>query len=168
MRRLALLAGILVCSAGAFGQAMAEGALTHALSTATGTAMGKALGTATNQMTTRVAGRLGQQTSNAVPRSRVQTVKPGVPKPGVPASGTTAEPPSGGSLIASIQGAAPQETTTTCAQVIQTPSAASPANAQVVPEQKQSNCPAKGSEPAGAKDQPANSYKSVITLPAAK
>jgi len=168
MRKLAVLASILLGSAAAFGQAMAEGALTHALSTATGTAMGKALGTATNQMTSRVAGRLGQQTSPAVPRSKIQTVRPGVQKSAaVPPSGTTAEPPAGGSLIASIQGAAPQETATPCAPVVQTPSAASPANAQAVPEQKQSDCPAKGSAPAGGKDQ-ANSYQSVITLPAAK
>src|ERR1700687_6122947 len=110
MRGLALLAGILVCSAGAFCQAMAEGALTHALSTATSTAVGKALGTATNQMTNRVAGGPGQQTSTTVPRSRIQTVKPSLQKPGAIPAGTTAEPPSGGSLIASIQGAAPPPT----------------------------------------------------------
>ena len=110
MRGLALLAGILVLSASAFGQAVAEGALTHALSTATSTAVGKAMGNATNQMTNRVVGRLGQQTPPAVPRSRIQTVRPSAQNSeqnstAVPPSGTTAEPPPGGSLIASIQGA---------------------------------------------------------------
>lgn len=106
MRGLALLAGILAYSIGAFGQAMAEGALTHALSTATTSAVGKALGNTTNQMTNRVAGHLGQQTSPAVPRSRIQAAKPGAQNStAVPPSGTTAEPPPGGSMIASIQGA---------------------------------------------------------------
>ena len=149
MRRLALLAGILVCSAGAFGQAMAEGALTHALSTATGAAMGKALGTATNQMTNRVTGRLGQQTATPVPRSRIQTIKPGVQTPGVPAAGTTAETPSSGSMIASIQGAAPQSacnSATKDSQGKQTDSA-----------QKINPCPST-----------TDAYQSVITLPAAK
>jgi hypothetical protein len=149
MRRLALLAGILVCSAGAFAQAIAEGALTHALSTATSTAVGKALGTATNQMTNRIAGRLGQQTSTSVPRSRIQTVKPGVQKPGVPPSGTTAEPPSGGSLIASIQGAAPQATCDSAAKDSQ--------SQQPDSAQKPAPCPST-----------TDAYQSVITLPAAK
>src|SRR5258708_39673922 len=150
MRRLALLAGILVCSAGAFGQAMAEGALTHALSTATGTAMGKALGTATNQMTSRVAGRLGQQTSPAVPRSKIQTVRPGVQKSAaVPPSGTTAEPPAGGSLIASIQGAAPQAKCDSTTQDSQ--------NQQPDSTSKPAACPAT-----------TDSHPSEITLPAAK
>jgi hypothetical protein len=117
MRGLALLAGVLVCSVCAFGQAMAEGALTHALSTATGTAMGKAMGNVTNQMANRVAGRLGQQTSTAVPKSRIQMIKPGVQgTAAVPPSGTAAEPPAGGSLIASIQGAAPQPACDSSAQ----------------------------------------------------
>jgi hypothetical protein len=118
MRRLALLAGILGCSLASFGQAIAEGALTHALSTATGTAVGKALGTATNQMTNRVSGRLGQETSTTVPRSRIQTVKPGAQNSAaVPYSGTTSEPPSGGSMIASIQGATPQPACEPAAQI---------------------------------------------------
>jgi hypothetical protein len=150
MRKLALLAAILVSSAAAFGQAMAEGALTHALSTATGAAMGKALGTATNQMTTGVAGRLGQPRATPVPRSRIQTVRPGIQKPGVPTSGTTAEPPAGGSLIASIQGAAPPATCD------------SPAN------------DAQGKQPDSAQKKPvpcpstADTHPSEITLPAAK
>ncbi len=100
------MTGILLCSAAAFGQATVEGALTHALSTTTGTAMGKALGNVTNQMATRVTGQLGQQTSHVVPKSKIQTVKPVAQTASVaPPSGTTAEPPAGGSLIASIQGA---------------------------------------------------------------
>ena len=153
MRGLALLAGILVLSASAFGQAMAEGALTHALSTATSTAVGKAMENSTNQMTKRVAGHLGQQTSPAVPRSRIQTARPGVQNSvqkstAVPPSGTTAEPPPGGSLIASIQGAAPQPACASTAKDSQskTDSASKPAG-----------CP-----PA------ADSHPSMITLPAPK
>ena len=150
MRRLTLLAGILLCSAGAFSQAIAEGALTHALSTATSTAVGKALGTATNQMTHQVADRLGQQTSTPVPRSRIQTIKPGVQKPaGVPPAGTTAEPPSGGSLIASIQGAAPQPT---CDSAAKNSQSKQPDSAQ-----KPTACPST-----------TEAYQSVINLPAAK
>src|SRR6266567_602895 len=150
MRRLALLAGILVCSAGALGQAIAEGALTHALSTATSSAMGKALGTATNQMTNRVAGRLGQQTSPAVPRSKIRTLKPRVRQSAAVApSDTTAEPPAGSSLIASIQGAAPQPACNSGAQD-------SP-NKQTDSAQKPAACPST-----------TGAYQSVITLPAAK
>ena len=109
MRGLALLAGVLMCSVAAFSQAIAEGALTHALSTATGTAMGKAMGNVTNQMANRVASRLGQQTPTQAPKSRLQTFKPGAQNStAVPPSSTTAQSPAGGSLIASIQGAAPQ------------------------------------------------------------
>ena len=149
MRGLVLLAGILVCSAVAFGQAMAEGALAHALSTATSTAVGKPLGAATNQMTNRVTGRLGQQTSTPVSRSRLQTVKPGVQKPGVPAAVTSTEPPSGGSLIASIQGAAPQPACESAAKGSQ--------SKQTDSVQKPAVCPST-----------TDAYQSVITLPAAK
>ena len=149
MRAMALLAGILAFAASAFGQAMAEGALTHALSTATGTAVGKAMGNTANQMSTRVAGRLGQQTSSAVPRSRIQTVRPGVQNSSaVPPSGTTAEPPPGGSLIASIQGAAPQ------------PACASTAK----DSQSETNS---ASKPAACLPA-ADSHPSMITLPAPK
>jgi len=149
MRRLALLAGILVCAASAFGQAMAEGALTHALSTSTGTALGKAMGTATNQMANRVAGHLGQQTSPTAPRSRIQTVKPGVQGSAtIPPSGTTAEPPAGGSLIASIQGAAP------------------PAPCDSAPKDPQSKTDSAPKDPACPSTNDA--HPSEITLPAAK
>jgi hypothetical protein len=126
---------------------MAEGALTHALSTATGTAMGKALGNATNQMTTRVAGRLGQQTSTPVPKSKIQAIKPGVL--GIPAvqSGTTAEPPAGGSLIASIQGAKLQPACDSTAKDSQTK--------QPDSVSKPASCPAT-----------ADAHPSEITLPA--
>ena len=150
MRGLTLLAGILVCSAGAFGQAMAEGALTHALSTATGTALGKAMGNVTNQMTNRVTGRLGQQTSPAVQRSKIQTLKPGVQQStAVPPSGTTAEPPPSGSIIASIQGAAPPAACDSATKD-------SPSK-QTDPAQKAVPCPST-----------TDAYQSVITLPAAK
>src|SRR5262245_38990735 len=56
-------------------QAAVEGALAHALSGGTTAAAGKALGQVENQL----AGRLGQQTSNAV-RPKVTTVRPGAQK----------------------------------------------------------------------------------------
>ena len=88
-------------------QAAVEGALAHALSGGTTAAAGKALGQVENQL----AGRLGQQTSNAV-RPKVTTVRPGAQKmikvPKTVTTGTSIA--NGGSLIASIQGGEPQET----------------------------------------------------------
>jgi len=84
----------------ALGQAAVEGALTHALSGGVGATAGKALGQVGNQL----AGRLGQQTSNAV-SPRMTTVRPG-PQKGIKAPAVASQPPttSTGSLIASIQG----------------------------------------------------------------
>ena len=152
MRGLAILAGVLMCSVAAFSQAIAEGALTHALSTATGSTMGKAMGNVTNQMASHVAGRLGQQTTPAVPKSKIQTIKPGPQNSAaVPASGTTAEPPAGGSgsLIASIQGAAPEPT---CAS-----GAKDSPNAKTDSAQKAQPCSATS-----------DAHPSQITLPAPK
>ena len=149
MRGLVLVAAILVCSVVAFGQAMAEGALAHALSTATSTTVGKALGATTNQMSHRVAGHLGQQTSPPASRSRLQRVQPGVQNPGVPAAVMSTEPPSGGSLISSIQGAAPQPTCESAAK--------DSAGKQTDSAQKPAVCPSTS-----------DAYQSVITLPAAK
>src|SRR5215470_12410342 len=56
-------------------QAAVEGALAHALSGGTTAAAGKALRQVENQL----AGRLGQQTSNAV-RPKVNNVRPGAQK----------------------------------------------------------------------------------------
>src|SRR5690348_8365851 len=99
---------LLVLSGFAAGQAAVEGALTHGLSGAASANAGKALGQIGNQL----AGRLGQQTSNTV-TPRVIRVPPGAQKiVKVPRTTTTnAAPSNSGSLIASIQGGAPQEKT---------------------------------------------------------
>jgi hypothetical protein len=88
----------------ASAQAAVEGALTHGLSGAASATAGKALGQIGNQL----AGRLGQQTSNAV-RPAVTTVRTQkvvrLPQP----TTTTTSATSGGSMIASIQGGEPQQ-----------------------------------------------------------
>ena len=89
----------------ASAQAAVEGALTHGLSGAASATAGKALGQIGNQL----AGKLGQQTSNAV-RPAVTTVRTQkairLPQP----TTTTTSATSGGSMIASIQGGEPQPT----------------------------------------------------------
>jgi hypothetical protein len=179
MRRWILMAGIagasVVFSASAFAQAAAEAALTHGLSSAAGTSAGTALGRATNQAASQLAGKLGQQTSTAAPRQVTTTIRPGVQKQtkvlhpttaaAQPANGWSAN---GGSMIASIQGAAPQETTTACAPTTPTPAANVDAKSIPAAGEKLGNCAPKQTAPIGRKDQATNSYQSVITLPAAK
>ena len=102
MKNLIWVSACLVALCGfASGQVAVEGALTHALSAGTTAAAGKALGRVGNQL----AGKLGQQTSNAV-GPRVTTVRPGPQKATrVPQTTTAVKPAAkGGSLIASIQG----------------------------------------------------------------
>jgi len=175
MRRWILMAGIagasVAFSASAFAQAAAESVLTHGLSSAAGTSAGTALGRATNQAAGQLGGRLGQQTPTAAPRQVITTIRPGVQKQTkVLHAATTAQPANGGSvnggsMIASIQGAAPQKTQAACGSVVQptTTQNADAKTTQVVSAQKQTNCAAKES---GIQD--ANAYQSVITLPAAK
>jgi len=139
------LVGIAVCFLALSGlaspQAAVEGALTHGLSGAASASAGKALGQVGNQL----AGRLGQQTSNAV-RPAVTTVRPGAQKiVKVPRTVTPPVPAAnGGSLIASIQGAEPQ-----------------PVKACSTPDKKQDQC-------AGTNAADKDSHPSEITLPAAK
>ena len=139
------LVGIVVCFLALAGiasaQAAVEGALTHGLSGAASASAGKALGQIGNQL----AGRLGQQTSNAV-RPAVTTVRPGAQKiVKVPRAVTPPLPAAnGGSLIASIQGAEPQ-----------------PVKACSTPDQKQGQC-------VGTNAADKDSHPSEITLPAAK
>ena len=140
------LLGTAVCfmalSGLASAQAAVEGALTHGLSGAATASAGKALGQIGNQL----AGRLGQQTSNAV-RPAVTTVRPGaqkiarvprmMPAPSAPAMNS-------GSLIASIQGGEPQQ-----------------AKACTAPDQKQTQC-------VGTNAADKDSHPAEITLPAPK
>src|SRR5437868_9279179 len=107
------LLGTVVCflalSGLASAQAAVEGALTHGLYGAASATAGKALGQIGNQL----AGRLGQQTSNAV-RPAVTTVRTQkavrLPQP----TTTTTSATSGGSMIASIQGGEPQQAEAKC------------------------------------------------------
>jgi hypothetical protein len=179
MGRWILIAGIvassIVFSASALAQAVAESVLTHGLSSAAGTTAGTALGRATNQAAGQLAGKLGQQTSSTVPRLVISTIRPGVQKQMKVLHPTTAaaQPANGGSvnggsMIASIQGAAPQETTTACAPTTPTPAANVDAKSVPAAGEKLGNCAPKQTAPIGGKDQATNSYQSVITLPAAK
>jgi hypothetical protein len=163
MRKAILAVLALVCVGGtpsAFSQAAAEAILTHSMSTATGTKVGTALGRATNQL----AGRVAQQTSNATSRPAIHTTKP-IPQKQTRAPrsvAATPEQPGRGSLIASIQGAAPQPTAVKCAPAAP---AAEPKNAQANSVAGQSNCAA---NKAVTTSHDENAYQSVITLPAAK
>jgi len=100
MKILLAIVGFLALTVSVSGQAAVEGALTHALSGGVGATAGKALGQIGNQL----AGRAGQQTSNAV-SPRVATVRPGVQKV-TKVAGVATQPSatSTSSLIASIQG----------------------------------------------------------------
>ncbi|HEV2699614.1 MAG TPA: hypothetical protein VGU90_16600 [Terriglobales bacterium] len=151
MRKLMLVvlaaAGLIAFSANALGQAASEAVLTHSISTSIGTHVGTALGNATNQL----AGKLGQQTSTAVPRQVITTVKPGAQgKAKLPPATTTPQGPSNGSLIASIQGGEPKAATCT--------PAAKPTDIKAQPiSAPQKNCQAPGRDAA---------HPAVVNLPA--
>jgi hypothetical protein len=150
--RTTVVACVLTFSASAFAQAAAEAVLSHAAATSMGTAAGKALGQATNQMTNRVAGRLGQQTPNAAQRPAVTKARAAVQSQTEVEPTTTAEPPAGGTMIQSIQGAAPQPGCTTD----------NPADSKAAanPASQKGGCP--------APPQNGNAHPSMITLPPAK
>lgn len=159
-RGLAVLGAFVLVSAGAFAQGAAEAALSHSLSTSMGTAVGRALGNAGNRAATQVAGGIRQQTSMS--SRRINPAKSQVQAVAQTASGTTSEPPAGGSLIQSIEGAAPR----TCVTIAQNSAeamsdtkinaaTASNSNAQSLPP-KQDSCPANVP------------YKAVVNLPAAR
>ena len=162
-----LLAGLVFMSVGAFAQGAAEAALGHALSTSMGTAAGKSLGNVTNQLGNRTAVRLGQQGTAKAPRPVVNNSKVmSVPKPGTvqPADqidyGTTAEPPSGGTLIQSIEGAGPES----CVNVAQ----GSEAQAAEL-EAKTADAKKIAAAPTQKACAPSTSaFRSVINLPPAK
>ena len=158
-----VVVALLICSGSALAQAAAEAALTHGLSAGASSTAGSAFGRLGDQL----AGRLGQQVSTTAPRQVITTVRPGVQKhpkqkrvSGV-APQTTPAPPttSGGSLIASSQGAEPQAPT--CASGPQAAAATDNKNATASVAQKSSNCSAPASPDAIL-------YKSEITLPASK
>jgi hypothetical protein len=149
---------VVILSGMALAQAIAEGALTHGAAASASAGAGKALGGIANQL----AGKLGQQTSNAM-HPAVTTVKPEVQRrtmnPGtrIPQTATTTSAtPNSGSLIASVQGAAPPAPEAKCGPATESNS---PQDAP-----KPSNCGVR-SHPVGV-DQAA--HPSEITLPAAK
>ena len=155
-----VVVALLICSGSALAQAAAEAALTHGLSAGASSTAGSAFGRLGDQL----AGRLGQQVSTTAPRQVITTVRPGVQKQkrvsGVVPQTTPAPPTtSGGSLIASIQGAEPQAPT--CAPGPQAAAATDNKNATASVAQKSSNCSAPASPDAIL-------YKSEITLPASK
>ncbi len=93
------------CAGELFAQAAAETVLTHGASSAAGSSLGKTLGNALGNAASQLGGRLGQQTSTApnvqrVPASKKKAVAAAVPSTPAPVSFS-------GSLIASIEGAAP-------------------------------------------------------------
>ena len=162
MRRLIWTTAFVVTMSGiVLAQAIAEGVLTHGAAASASTGAGKALGGIANQL----AGKLGQQTSNAI-HPVVTTVKPGVqkrtsqrtriPQTTIPQTATTASPAVTGSLIASVQGGEPKAPEAKCAP------ASEPKPSEGTPEL--SNCGVKSQT--AAVDQAA--HPSEITLPAAK
>jgi len=158
MRRLIWTTAFVVTMSGiVLAQAIAEGVLTHGAAASASTGAGKALGGIANQL----AGKLGQQTSNAI-HPVVTTVKPGVQKRTsiqrtmTPQTATPASPAVTGSLIASVQGGEPQATEAKCAP------ASEPKPSEGAP--KLSSCGVKSQT--AAVDQAA--HPSEITLPAAK
>ncbi len=158
MRRLIWTTAFVVTMSGiVLAQAIAEGVLTHGAAASASAGAGKALGGIANQL----AGKLGQQTSNAI-HPVVTTVKPGVQKrtsiqrTTTPQTATTASPAVTGSLIASVQGGEPKAPEAKCAP------ASEPKPSEGTPEL--SNCGVKSQT--AAVDQAA--HPSEITLPAAK
>ena len=104
-----IVVAVVASSITLFGQAAAEGALTHALSSAAGSTAGSVMGRAANQL----AGRVGQRVSGAASTHQFSTMK-NVPRTATPPrQAAPATSPSGGSLIASIQGG--EATDTGCA-----------------------------------------------------
>jgi hypothetical protein len=153
MPRLIWTAACLAALSGSvLGQAIAEGALTHGAAATASSGAGKAMGGIANQL----AGKFGQQTSNAI-HPALTTVRSGAQRRAkVPqAATTTSIPPTGGSLIASVQGGEPQASQANCVPEPETKSSSD--------TPKQSNCVSK-TRP--AVDQAA--HPSQIILPAAK
>lgn len=159
------LAAFFLLSAVAFAQGAAEAALSHSLSTSMGSAVGKALGNVTNKAAGQVAGTVRQQTSvssrrpvapvAAPARSQVQTVAQ-------VDFGTTSEPPAGGSLIQSIEGAAPNSCVAIAQSSTDAPASAVPPDAKA-PVAKTSASALKQNSCA-----PGAPYKAVVNLPAPK
>lgn len=103
-----IIATLVGCSVTLFGQAAAEGALSHALSSAAGSTAGRTLVGAAN----RLAGRVGQRVSSATSTRQFSTMK-NVPRTATSPQPSPAASPFGTSLIVSIQGG--EATDSSCA-----------------------------------------------------
>ena len=165
--RFAFVAILLVagCAGELFAQAAAEAVLTHGASSAAGSSIGKTLGNALGNAANQLGGRLGQQTAIAPKVQRIPASKQKAAT-AVSVPTNTAAVPSSGSLIASIEGAAPPSslTTTNCsvaakpAESNTSPSTAPPPAVVSPVTSPAKNCPA-------APD--SNSHPAVVNLPAA-
>lgn len=149
------IVAVMASSVTLFGQAAAEGALTHALSSAAGSTAGSIMGRAANQL----AGRVGQRVSSAASSHQFSTMK-NVPRTATPAGQAgPAASPSPGSLIASIQGG--EATDTSCVSsgnTTQTRAAEKPENPNVKVRNGCSVTPGNGTD----------DHPSVINLPLPK
>jgi hypothetical protein len=155
---IALAAFSVARGGSAWAQGAAEAALTHAVSSSVGSSVGKAMGRATV--------KLGQQTANSVQRQNVGVKNSARGLAKVVPAGTPTAGPNNGSLIASIQGAAPQPTACSAALT--------PANAMTTDaKQKDENTVLRpvNLEPGDCVKLPpqaADSHPSTITLPTPK
>ncbi|MBV9624314.1 MAG: hypothetical protein JOZ14_10075 [Acidobacteria bacterium] len=150
MRIWILGSAFLAATAGyAMAQAAAEAVLTHGVAATAGTSLGTALGGATSQL----AGRVGQQTSTATPRSGM-TVVNGAPRSArrVASARQSKQPAATGSLIASVQGGERSES-----------GCSSPAAKTNTPQSSPQQADCKTQKTAAS-----DAHPSVINLPAAK
>jgi hypothetical protein len=144
----------------ALAQAAAEAVLTHSISTSAGASLGKAMGNALGSATGQVATRLGQQTASAGSRQRLTTIKPGGSGTTTVVTGSGPEGAKTGSLIASIQGAAP--TVTNCVP------ATKPAVSNTAPAKAASTVPSSTNACAAQPVPSSSAHPAVVNLPAAK
>jgi hypothetical protein len=143
------LALLIILPASAFAQAAAESVLLHGGSAAATAKAGSTLGSALNQSMKQLSGRVAQTTSPQVVAHPL-AVQSGSKSPVKSAAASSSTVPAQGSMIGSIQGAAP---TTTCASTSQS----APANRnQTAAQPARTDC---GSQLTSQKS------KSVITLP---
>lgn len=149
-----VIAVLMGCSVTLFGQAAAEGALSHALSSAAGSTAGRTLGGAA----VRLAGRVGQRVSSPALTRQSSTMK-NVPRTATSAQPSPAASPLGTSLIVSIQGG--EATDSSCASSGNT--------TQMTPAGKPENPNAKVRNGCSiTNDTRADDHPSVINLPPTK
>ena len=155
---------VAVCAGELFAQAAAEAVLTHGASSAAGSSLGKTLGNALGNAASQLGGRLGQQTSTA---PKVQRIPANKQKAAMAVSASTnpAVAPSSGSLIASIEGAAPASSVATANCAAAKPEDSNSSQSTSLPTAKlpPATSPAKSCPAA----QESDSHPAVVNLPAA-